>query len=78
MNVTYRSLEEIEKSKEEHLNDQDPKQLWFDFMDLWNATGAAGLPTDKVLKQREKYFRGIHFTTIRELIEKAQRSETVV
>jgi hypothetical protein len=78
LEVTYRSLPEIEQSKENHLNDEDPKQLWFDYMDLWNATGAAGLPKHKVKEQREKFFQGIHFTNIRELIKKANNSEIVI
>ncbi|KAG1578749.1 hypothetical protein G6F47_012861 [Rhizopus delemar] len=47
LNIKYRKLEEIIKSKEEHINDEDPTLLWKDYMDLWNATGAASVPNDK-------------------------------
>ena len=40
-------------------------------MDEWNVTGASAVPLEVALKQRNKYFEGIKFRSIRELMEDA-------
>jgi hypothetical protein len=78
LQVTYRITDSIEKDIETHKNDHDPKELWLAYMDLWNALGAAGLPEKEVIIQKEKYFIGIHFRGIEELIHDAETMKTVV
>jgi len=70
--ITYKSEEEVQKDINTHKDDSDPKLLWLGFMDMWNATGAAGVPTEKVHLHREKYFKGVHFRDITEFIKAAE------
>ena len=76
--VSYRSLEDIQETilREEAAIKEDaghPRSaLWLAYMDLWNANGAAGLPDDKVKAHREKYFRGLSFMSVREIVEKGR------
>lgn len=46
--------------------------LWLAYMDLWNANGAAGLPDEKVQAHRQKYFQGMSFMSIRDIIERGR------
>jgi hypothetical protein len=48
-------------------------------MDMWNATGAAGLPTYKVEAQKAKFFSGLHFRSIEDLLnEEAATQGTIL
>lgn len=78
LNIKYRKLEEIIKSKEEHINDEDPTLLWKDYMDLWNATGAASVPNDKVILQRNKYFLDINFMNIEMFVKKSKELKEII
>lgn len=40
-------------------------------MDEWNITGASAVPWEKVLAQRRKYFEGIRFRTVEEVLQDA-------
>jgi hypothetical protein len=71
LDVVHRSVSEIEEAKRRHANDADPKELWLAYMDMWNASGAAAVPADKVAHQRVKYFADVQFRTIEELILEA-------
>eukprot|EP01119_Soliformovum_irregulare_P015644 TRINITY_DN4428_c0_g1_i1.p1 TRINITY_DN4428_c0_g1~~TRINITY_DN4428_c0_g1_i1.p1 ORF type:complete len:310 (-),score=68.01 TRINITY_DN4428_c0_g1_i1:11-940(-) len=75
--VTYRSLDEIRQSIKDHQNDANPKDLWLAYMDLWNALGASAMP-EKAYHQRSKYFSGLHFSTVKELIESAEKNPDLV
>ena len=46
-------------------------------MDEWNVLGASALPSAKVTEQREKYFKGVKFRTVKELLEDAKSMEIV-
>ncbi|CAF0833460.1 unnamed protein product [Didymodactylos carnosus] len=78
LEIERRSLEEIEESRKQHENDVDKKQLWFDFMDQWNGTGAASVPLEKARRQREMYFKGIHFYKIEEFMQLGEKTDGVV
>lgn len=77
-NISYRSLEDIQEtiaSEEAAIEDDashPPSALWLAYMDLWNASGAAGLPDDKVQAHRAKYFSDISFMTIRDIVERGR------
>lgn len=43
------------------------------YMDEWNFSGATALPRDIVQRQKEALFKGIHFSTVEELMEIAKR-----
>lgn len=46
-------------------------------MDEWNVTGACAVPWDEVVRQREKYFRGIKFRSIAELLKDGEKAGIV-
>ena len=46
-------------------------------MDEWNVTGASAVPWDEVVRQREKYFRGIKFRSIIELLNDREKAGIV-
>ena len=73
----YKSIETINDDLEEHAKDEDPSQLWLAFMDEWNVTGASAVPWEDVARQREKYFKGIQFRSIEELLEDAKTMDVV-
>ncbi|KAJ2958592.1 hypothetical protein NQZ79_g5860 [Umbelopsis isabellina] len=75
--IYRRSQAEIEKSIES-FNDGDISSLWLDHMDLWNATGAAGVPVGKAEQQRSTLFNNMEFMTIEQLMDKAKASNGVV
>ncbi|KAJ2956511.1 hypothetical protein NQZ79_g7623 [Umbelopsis isabellina] len=75
--IIKRSRGEIEKSIES-FDDGDISSLWLDYMDLWNATGAAGLPADKTEQQRSTLFNNLKFMTMEQLMDKAEASNSVV
>ncbi|KAL1740770.1 hypothetical protein HDZ31DRAFT_46842, partial [Schizophyllum fasciatum] len=74
LDVSYLSINEIKTALDMHKNDEDPSALWKAFMDEWNYTGASALPWDKVEAQRQKFFAGVKFRTVRELLEEAHAS----
>jgi swainsonine biosynthesis oxidoreductase SwnR len=73
----YKSIATIDENLRKHAKDEDPTQLWLAYMDEWNVTGAACVPWDIVLRQRERYFKGLRFREIEELLEDAERMELV-
>jgi nucleoside-diphosphate-sugar epimerase len=78
LRVTRRSVDEINNAIQERKEDKDTSILWLAYMDLWNALGAAGIPVEKAERQRQQYFKDIHFYTIEELIHASERASTVV
>ncbi|KAK7034502.1 hypothetical protein VNI00_012349 [Paramarasmius palmivorus] len=74
---TILPIADIERALEEHAQDEDPSLLWKAFMDEWNVTGASAVPQDVALKQREKFFKGIKFRSIQELMEDALVADKV-
>ncbi|KAF5368884.1 hypothetical protein D9758_003100 [Tetrapyrgos nigripes] len=78
MKKTQLPASEIKDSLCRHANDEDPSLLWKTFMDEWNITGASAVPWDIVVAQREKYFEGIKFRSIRELMEDADSGSEMV
>lgn len=48
--------------------DRDPSRLWLAYMDEWNVTGVSAPPMEIVLRQREKFFQGVRFRGIKEVL----------
>lgn len=67
--VQYLNVKDIERDLVEHKDDDDPTILWKAYMDEWNYSGASAVPWDRVVAQREKYFLGVKFRTVEELLE---------
>ncbi|UJR38679.1 hypothetical protein I4U23_031345 [Adineta vaga] len=78
LQITYKSLDELEQDRTKHLHDEDPTELWLAFMDLWNATGASAVPMDKVEQQKKRYFSNIYFSNIEEFIRAAEKADRVI
>jgi hypothetical protein len=76
--VTQRTLQEIKGSIDEHQDDSDIASLWLDYMDLWNATGAAGLPIEKAKRQSREIFGGMKWMTVDDLLEKEASFDGVI
>lgn len=68
---SYRSLEDIAASMAEYDTNPGPQS---DIAELekWTVTGATACPKDTTLRQREKYFSGIRFLTVEEMLRKAE------
>lgn len=72
-----RKFEVREKSKESILSalrDEEalePFKRAVAYMDEWNVVGASAVPMDRVLEQRERFFSGVKFRELRELLEDA-------
>ncbi|KAL0062103.1 hypothetical protein AAF712_011030 [Marasmius tenuissimus] len=77
MKKTRRSAAEVETALTEHASDEDPSSLWKAYMDEWNVTGASAVPWDIVMRQRERYFDGIGFRSIQQLMKDAEKCEKV-
>ncbi|PYH42250.1 uncharacterized protein BP01DRAFT_405220 [Aspergillus saccharolyticus JOP 1030-1] len=43
----------------------------------WTVSGATACPKEKTLWQRETYFAGMQFTTVKQLLQQAEREERV-
>eukprot|EP01119_Soliformovum_irregulare_P020039 TRINITY_DN6447_c0_g1_i1.p1 TRINITY_DN6447_c0_g1~~TRINITY_DN6447_c0_g1_i1.p1 ORF type:complete len:264 (-),score=59.79 TRINITY_DN6447_c0_g1_i1:113-904(-) len=72
LDVSYRPLEEIQQTIQDHKDDEDLDILWSAYLDLWNAIGAVAVPIEKASRQRQQYFSRVHFRTIRELVSAAR------
>lgn len=76
--IETRSLEDIDAviAEEEKASKADsahpPQKLWLAYMDKWNAIGAAGLPSDKVQAHRQKFFEGLSFMTIADIVRRGR------
>lgn len=67
----------INENLEKHANDEDLSQLWVAYMDEWNVTGASAVPWGEVERQREKFFKGVKFRSIEELLEDSKTMDVV-
>ena len=75
--VTYVSATTIEADMVKYANDPSSHILVKAYMDEWNYSGASAVPLDKVLDQRSRFFNGVHFRTIEELLNDAEKLEIV-
>lgn len=75
--ITQRTTQEIEESKVVNRNG-DVAKLWLDYMDLWNALGAAGLPEEKSERQRQEIFGGMKFMSVDDILDKAASSDSII
>ncbi|PLB54030.1 hypothetical protein P170DRAFT_431727 [Aspergillus steynii IBT 23096] len=49
----------------------EPVERAVAYMDEWNVIGASAVPMDRVLEHRERFFSGVKFRGLRELLEDA-------
>jgi hypothetical protein len=69
MPVTYRSWESIQKTLAES---DDPEALEVAQIEEMMVLGCLACPREKTLRQREKYFSGVGFMGLEELLEYAE------
>ncbi|MCJ1228201.1 hypothetical protein MMC12_004862 [Toensbergia leucococca] len=72
---THISKEEIERALVEHADDEDKDEVYSAQVDQWNISGASACPRETTLRQRAEYFSHLHFSTLREYLEKAETSK---
>lgn len=65
-------MAELEKRRDEHINDADPTIAMIADLDIWSAVGAGELPADKVARDRAKYFSDMTFRTIDDVLATTQ------
>ncbi|PGH15275.1 hypothetical protein AJ80_05628 [Polytolypa hystricis UAMH7299] len=67
-----KSVAEIEQEIKDRQSDTSGL-LKVSEMDEWNVAGASAVPWSEVERQREKFFKGIKFRAIRELLEDGEK-----
>ncbi|RAH65258.1 MFS general substrate transporter [Aspergillus aculeatinus CBS 121060] len=73
----YRSKEDIETTIQQYEDQPESLELAIAEAEEWTISGATACPKEKTLRQREKFFAGMHFTTVEELLRKAEVEERV-
>ncbi|PYI23162.1 MFS general substrate transporter [Aspergillus violaceofuscus CBS 115571] len=73
----YRSGEEIGTTIQQYEDQPESLELAIAEAEEWTISGATACPQEKTLRQREKFFAGMHFTTVEELLWKAKVEERV-
>ncbi|KAL3459570.1 NAD(P)-binding protein [Aspergillus heterothallicus] len=66
---THRSLEDIQKSLEEFEKDPSCDPLGICEIEQWQASGATSCPKEKTLRQYQKYFSGMNFVKLEEMLK---------
>ncbi|OJK04315.1 hypothetical protein ASPACDRAFT_48877 [Aspergillus aculeatus ATCC 16872] len=73
----YRSKEDIETTIKQYEDRPESLELAIAEAEEWTISGATACPKEKTLRQREKFFAGMHFTTVQELLNRAEVEERV-
>ncbi|TQV90345.1 hypothetical protein V2A60_004280 [Cordyceps javanica] len=68
VDVKYRPLDQIQNELQSLTSQDDLAHVALLQTSEWIALGGQGLPQDAVLAQRDKYFAGIRFQTVEELL----------
>ncbi|RAL15796.1 MFS general substrate transporter, partial [Aspergillus homomorphus CBS 101889] len=68
----YRSKANIEDDIKKYEDQPDSLELAIAEAEEWTISGATACPKEKTLQQREKFFSDIQFTTVGELLKKAE------
>ena len=69
---SYKSREQIQASLMKHARDEDTTELEIAQAEDWHTLGASACPQEKTLRQRAKYFSNVHFSTVEELLRRAE------
>lgn len=69
------SVEEIQKNLLEHDKAGDAERYQLAQVDEWMVCGGCAVPIEKTLRQREKYFSRVKFSTLQELLERAEKTD---
>lgn len=77
---TFKSVQEIEDFIAEHAPrcEEDKPEMIIARVDQWMVASATALPREKTLRQREKYFGKVKFSTLQELLLRAKDNDGVL
>ncbi|KAL8779761.1 MAG: hypothetical protein Q9213_006789 [Squamulea squamosa] len=75
---TYTPAEEIRNYVAANLDNDQVYAVQAVMCDEWSIDGATEVPKETTLRQREKYFGNVHFSTLEEVLEKAKAVEGVL
>lgn len=80
MPKTFKSAQEIEDFIAEHVprGEEDTPEMIIARVEEWMIAGATALPREKTLRQREKYFGEVKFSTLQELLLRAKDNDGVL
>ncbi|KAL8870811.1 MAG: hypothetical protein Q9174_003229 [Haloplaca sp. 1 TL-2023] len=70
---TYTPAEEIRAFVQANLQNEQEYHVQAVMCDEFSIDGATACPEEKTLKQREKYFSGMRFSNIKEVLAKAEK-----
>ncbi|KAL4862843.1 hypothetical protein BDV12DRAFT_206904 [Aspergillus spectabilis] len=73
----YRSLEDIALSLREYEESPEIEDVGLPEIEQWTVSGATACPKETTLRQREKYFSGLHFLSLEEMLERAETEDHV-
>ncbi|KAK3195953.1 hypothetical protein K4F52_000820 [Lecanicillium sp. MT-2017a] len=73
VDLKHQSLEQIRRELERESTKQDAAYTALLLTSEWTALGGQGLPQEIVLAQREKYFAGIKFQSVDELLAASKK-----
>ncbi|KAJ0417361.1 NAD(P)-binding protein [Aspergillus carlsbadensis] len=74
---THRTIEEINAAVAAAEKDPSTDPLELAQIEQWEVSGATACPREKTLRQREKYFSGLKFVTIEEMLKMGVEMEHV-
>lgn len=79
MRPCLRCLQRIPKSRDGIIADldqtADEAKYYTATIDEWSLDGGSSVPMDEALQQRQRYFQGVHFRTIDEILTSAKNEE---
>lgn len=80
MPKTFKSAQEVESFIAEHAapGEEDTHEMIIARVDQWMIAGATALPREKTIRQREKYFGKVKFSTLQELLVRAKDQDGVL
>jgi hypothetical protein len=73
----YRSLDDIASSLREYEEIPEIEDAGLPEIEQWTVSGATACPKEKTLLQREKYFPGLHFLSLEEMLDRAETEDHV-
>lgn len=72
MDISYKSGEEITKLVNTYTEGEMSHEMEIALVEEWMISGAAACPKSKTLIHREKYFRNVKFSSIKDILVQAE------
>ena len=77
MEISRKTIAEIQASLDQHSKDTDDDKLVIAQVEKWMVAGASAVPQQKTLEQRGKFFSALKFSTLEQLLEHANQTAFV-